>query len=80
MSSDLHREEQRNGVNIALAKSSIQYCVLSPEGCDIFLLSLFAVLISLHMSWVKIEFVSRGRSRWLYHCFLIVFVSVCVYV
>ncbi len=59
-----------------IAKAALNI-VSSPEGCDIFLQSLLAVLISLHMSWMKIEFVwKRGRYYWLYHCLLIVSVSV----
>lgn len=70
--------EKGSGHPIAKAALNI---VSSPEGCDIFLQSLLAVLISLHMSWMKIEFVwKRGRYYWLYHCLLIMCacVRVCV--
>lgn len=61
-----------------IAKAALNI-VSSPEGCDIFLQSLLAVLISLHMSWMKIEFVwKRGRYYWLYHRLLIVCVSLCL--
>lgn len=47
--------------------------VSSPEGSDIFLQSLLAVLISLHMSRMKIEFVwRRGGWNWLDECLWIV--------
>lgn len=48
-----------------VAKAALDI-VSSPEGCNMFLLSLLAVLISLHVSWMKIEFVwTRGRCYWL---------------
>lgn len=82
------REEQRlrkrgtdPGSRHPVAKAALNI-VSSPEGCDIFPQSLLAVLISLHMSWMKIEFVwNRGRYYWLYHCFLVLSLSVhvCVY-
>lgn len=61
----------------------------SPEGCDIFLQSLYAASISLRMSRMEIEFVwRRERYFWLYHCLLVVsadviacerlFLSVCM--
>lgn len=60
-----------------IAKAALNI-VSSPEGCDIFLQSLLAVLISLHMSWMKIEFVwKRGSNYWLYHCLLILCASLC---
>lgn len=50
----------------------------SPEVCDIFLPPFLAVLISLHMSWTKIQFVWKRRGYyWLNHCLLIVCVCVC---
>lgn len=89
------REKQRLGQrrsSHAAAKAALNI-VSSPEGCDIFLPSLLAVLISLHMSWMKIEFVwKRGRHYWLYYSLLIVcmrmsasvhlcsFVRICVHV
>lgn len=77
-SSDLERERQRRSRH-AIAKAAL-YIVSSPEGCDIFLQSLLAVLISLHMSWMKIEFVwKRGRYYWLFHCLLIVCVCALAY-
>lgn len=45
-------EEEKKGI----AKAPLNI-VSSPEGCDIFLQSLLVVLISLHVSWIKIEFV-----------------------
>lgn len=62
-----------------IAKAALNI-VSSPEGCDIFLQSLLAVLISLHMSWMKIEFVwKRGSNYWLYHCLLILCLCVSVH-
>lgn len=59
-SSDLDRKGQRRSRH-AIAKAALNI-VSSPEGCDIFLQSLLAILISLHMSWMKIKFVwKRGR-------------------
>ena len=69
--------ERKTGVKQkeSIAKAALNI-VSSPEGCDIFLQSLLAVLISLHMSWMKIEFVwKRVRYYWLYH-----WPIVCVYV
>ena len=90
-SRDLERSDGEKGSGHPIAKAALNI-VSSPEGCDIFLQSLLAVLISLHMSWMKIEFVwKRGRYYWLYHCLLIMCacvrvcvcdgsrVSVCVY-
>lgn len=80
-----HRLRKRGmgkGSRRPIAKAALNI-VSSPEGCDIFLQSLLAVLISLHMSWMKIEFVwKRGRYYWLDHCLLIVrvHVSVCLFV
>lgn len=47
--------------------SPFQHSEMSgPEGSDIFLQSLLAVLISLHMPRIKIEFVwNRGGWNWL---------------
>lgn len=72
----LRKRGTEKGSRHPIAKAALNI-VSSPEGCDIFLQSLLAVLISLHMSWMKIEFVwKRGRYYWLYHCLLIV--CVCV--
>lgn len=79
----LRKRGTEKGSRHPIAKAALNI-VSSPEGCDIFLQSLLAVLISLHMSWMKIEFVwKRGRYYWLYHCLLIVcvcvlFVNVCL--
>ena len=76
-SRDLERErgeeeEEEEERRLPIAKAALNI-VSSPEGCDIFLQSLLAVLISLHMSWMEIEFVwKRGRYYWLYHCLLFV--------
>lgn len=51
----------------AIAKAALNF-VSRPEGCDIFLQSLLAILISLHMSWIKIEFVWKRGRYWLSDC------------
>lgn len=74
---DLERGGRGNWSRHPIAKAALNI-VSSPEGCDTFLQSLLAVLISLHMSWMKIEFVwKRERYYWPYHCLLIVCVCVC---
>lgn len=81
-SGDTERSFEKRAGRGVKQKESITKAALnmlsSPEGCDIFLQSLLAVLISLHMSWMKIEFVwKRVRYYWLYHCLLFV-CNVCV--
>lgn len=60
MSREPRAQTKSDGEDIPLPQQ--RSIVSSPEGSDIFLQSLLAVLISLHMSRMKIEFVwRRGR-------------------